>query len=142
MSATRRAILSPARARRQGLTLVEVLATIVMVAIVLPAAMQGISACLSASRDARQRSEASALAEAKLNEILATGDWQFGSLSGEFGEGWPDYRWGAGSAAWASDATMAEVYVRVTWANRGLQREVVLTTLVYQGESATGASGL
>jgi len=50
--------------------------------IVLPAAMQGISMCLSASLDARQRSEAAALAEAKLTELIATGDWQYG---GSFG---------------------------------------------------------
>ena len=141
MSAGSRNILRRKCARRRGLTLVEVLATIVMVAIVLPAAMQGITSCLAASRDARQRSEASALAEAKLNEILATGDWQFGALSGDFGEGWPDYKWGGGSTVWASDSTMAEVYVRVTWTSRGLEREVVLTTLVYQGATATGAAG-
>ena len=120
-------------ARRRGLTLVEVLATIVMMAIVLPATMHGISVCLSASRDARQRSEAAALAEAKLAEVLATGDWQFGSMSGDFGEAWPDYHWGAGSSAWQADSTMTEVYVRVSWERQGLPREVVLTTLVYAG---------
>ena len=127
-------------ARRRGLTLVEVLATIVLVAIVLPASMQGISMCLSASRDARQRSEASALAEAKLNEILATGDWQFGALSGDFGEAWPEYHWGGGAASWSSDSTMAEVYVRVTWTARQQEREVVLSTLVYQGSTSTASA--
>lgn len=125
------------RSARRGLTLIEVLATIVMMAIVLPATMQGISMCVSASRDARQRSEAAALAEAKLGELLATGDWQFGALSGEFGDAWPEYHWGAGSATWASDATMTEVYVRVTWTTRQMEREVVLTTLVYQAESTS-----
>lgn len=130
---TRHAISPRRSARRRGLTLVEVLATIVMMAIVLPATMEGISMCVSASRDARQRSEAAALAEAKLGELLATGDWQFGALSGEFGEAWPQYHWGAGATSWASDPTMTEIYVRVTWTTRQ-QQEVVLTTLVYQAQ--------
>lgn len=128
------------RARRHGLTLVEVLATIVLMAIVLPAAMQGISACLSTSISARQRGEAAALAEAKLGELIATGDWQFGALSGEFGEAWPDYRWSAGASDWASDTTMKELYVRVVWTSRRQEREVVLTTLIYQSTAQTASS--
>ena len=73
-------------ARRRGLTLVEVLATIVMTGIVLPAAMQGISMCTAASVAARHRSEAAALGEAKLTELIATGDWQYGAAGGARGE--------------------------------------------------------
>ena len=126
------------RHHRRGITLVEVLATIVMMGIILPAAMHGISLATAASLEARRRSEAAALAEAKLSEILATGDWQFGSASGDFGEAWPDYRWGSSATSWASDATMMEVYVRVTWTSRTLEREVVLTTLVYPSQTASG----
>jgi len=127
--------------RRRGLTLVEVLATIVMMAIVLPAAMQGIALCTSSSVVARQRSEAAALAEAKLSELIATGDWQFGALSGEFGEAWPEYRWSGQAGAWAADPTMTELSVRVTWTSRQQERDVVLTTLIFDTESQTD-SGL
>ena len=141
MSPTPHANFPRARSvRRRGVTLVEVLATIVMMGIVLPAAMRGVSVCTAAARDARQRSEAAALAEAKMAELLATGDWQFGALSGEFGEAWPEYRWGAGASSWASDATMSEFYVRVTWTSRQQDREVVLTTLVYPGGTSAAAS--
>lgn len=126
-------------ARRRGMTLVEVLATIVMVGIVLPVAMEGVSYSLQASDLARQRTEASALAEAKLNELIATGDWQFGGMTGEFGEPWPDYRWGVSAADWQMDSTLKEVSVRVLWTRRGQERVVTLTTLVYQGQTtATG----
>lgn len=125
-------------ARRRGVTLVEVLATLVMTAIVLPAAMQGISACTAASGVARQRSEAAALAEAKLAELLATGEWQYGGLSGDFGEAWPEYQWEGSAAAWSADPTMTELSVRVAWTSRLIEREVVLTTLVYQAQSAEG----
>ena len=128
-------------ARRRGLTLVEVLATIVMTAIILPAAMQGISMCTSAAAVSRQRSEAAALAESKLAELLATGEWQYGGLSGEFGEAWPEYRWEGSAAAWAADPTMVELSVRVAWTSRLLEREVVLTTLVYQGQTQETEAG-
>ena len=126
--------------RRRGVTLVEVLATIVMMGIVLPAAMEGVSVAMQAADTARQRSEASALAEAKLGELVATGDWQFGALSGEFGEAWPEYRWGAMAQDWATDSTLKEISVSVRWTRRGQERQVVLTTLVYQGQ--TTAAGL
>ena len=125
-------------AGRRGLTLVEVLATIVMMGIVLPAAMQGIALCTATSVVARQRSEAAALAEAKLSELIATGDWQFGALSGEFGDEWPEYRWTGSAAAWASDPTMTELSIRVNWTSRRQEREVVLTTLLYKAESTSG----
>ena len=121
-------------AGRRGLTLIEVLATIVLMGIVLPAAMHGISLCLGAASVARQRTEAAGLAEAKLNELLATGDWQFGMMSGDFGEAWPEYRWTGGTSDF-SDPTLRQLSVRVFWASRGQQRDVKLTTLVYQSQS-------
>jgi prepilin-type N-terminal cleavage/methylation domain-containing protein len=126
-------------ARRRGLTLIEVLATIVMMAIVLPASMQGISMCMSASIAARQRSEAAALAEAKLAQLIAVGDWQYGNTSGDFGDAWPEYRWSAASADWTGDATanMTELSIRVYWTSRQQERDVVLTTLLYNGQSQT-----
>lgn len=124
-----------AASRRRGLTLVEVLATVVLMAIVLPVAMNGISLCLTAASVARHRTEAAGLAEAKLNEMIATGEWQFGMTSGDFGPAWPDYRWAGGVADW-DDPTLSELTVRVFWTARGQQREVALTTLVYQSQSS------
>ena len=126
---------SLSRRRRRGLTLIEVLATIVLMGIVLPVAMHGISLCLATASVARQRSEAAGLAEAKLNELLATGDWQFGTMSGDFGEAWPEYHWTGGTSDF-SDPTLRQLSVRVFWASRGQQRDVTVTTLVYQSTSS------
>ena len=128
--------LRAARRRRHGLTLVEVLATIVLMGIVLPAAMGGISQCVRATAIARQKSEAAALAEAKLNELIATGDWQFGATSGDFGEAWPGYQWRDVTSEF-SDPTLQQLSVQVTWTSRGEQRDVTLTTLVYMGQSGS-----
>jgi prepilin-type N-terminal cleavage/methylation domain-containing protein len=130
----------PAAARRRGLTLIEVLATIVLVGIVLPVAMNGISLCLASASIARQRSEAASLAEAKLNELVATGDWQYGMASGDFGEAWPEYHWTAGTSTW-SDPAVQQLSVRVFWVGRGQERDIILTTLVYQGTGTGTATG-
>lgn len=127
------------RPRRRGVTLIEVLATVVLIAIVLPVAMQGISVALAAVTSARQRSEAAGLAEAKLAELVATGDWQYGGGFGGDFPGWPDYKWTAEVLPW-NVATVQELAVRVTWQGRGQPREIRLATLVYQstGTAATG----
>jgi prepilin-type N-terminal cleavage/methylation domain-containing protein len=125
--------------RRRGLTLVEVLATIVMTGIVLPAAMQGISMCTAATVAARHRSEAAALGEAKLTELIATGDWQYGATGGDFGEDWPDYHWTCASGNWPSDSSMTQLELHITWVSRQQDYEVVLTTLMYNSQSSTGS---
>ena len=122
---------------RRGMTLVEVLATIAMVGIILPTAMEAVSVAMQASDNARQRAEAASLAEAKLNELIATGDWQFGGVSGEFGPAWPDFRWGAAVNDWQTDSTLKEITVHVLWTRRGQERVVSLTTLLYQGQTTT-----
>lgn len=121
---------------RRGLTLIEVLATIVLMGIVLPAAMEGISQCVRATTVARQKSEAAGLAESKLNELIATGDWQYGVTSGDFGDAWPEYHWKCGTSDF-SDPTLQQLSVQVFWSSRGEQRDVTLTTFVYQGQSGS-----
>ena len=125
--------------RRRGLTMIEVLATIVMAGIVLPAAMQGISMCTAASVAARHRSEAAALAEAKLTELITTGDWQYGATGGDFGEDWPDYHWTCASGNWPSDSSMTQLEIHVTWTSRQDDHEIVLTTLIYPSQAGTTA---
>ena len=141
MNATPTSLIRRRRARRRGLTLVEVLATIVMTGIVLPAAMQGISMCTAATVAARHRSEAAALGEAKLTELIATGDWQYGATGGDFGEDWPDYHWTSASGNWPSDTTLTQLELHVTWTSRQQDHEVVLTTLMYNSESSSTGSG-
>lgn len=70
--------------RPRGFTLIEVLATIFLLAIVVPVAMQAISVSTSAASVAEHQTTAAALAESKLAELIATGDWQQGALSGNF----------------------------------------------------------
>lgn len=125
--------MSPRRANatlRHGMSLAEVLATITIVAIVIPVAMQGVSLATSLASVTRQRAEATALAESKLSELVATGDWQATALAGDFGADWPNYRWRAAVSNW-EEPDMRLVELQVQWSARGQDREVKLDTLVY-----------
>ena len=131
---------APRRARgRGGFTLPEVLATLLLVAIVLPAVMQGVSLATAAAGTARQRSEATALAESKLNELVATNQWQSGGLSGDFGEQWRGYSWQAEVQSWV-EPTARQLQVHVTWYARGRDYDVTLSTLVYSAPPVTSGS--
>ena len=117
----------------QGFTLVEIMATLVLIAIILPVAMKGISLALRTSDDARARMEATSLAETKLSELVATGDWRSNELAGDFGAEWPDYSWSAEVMDWEG-AVLQQVTVRVEWTRRSQDRAVALSTLVYTGQ--------
>src|SRR3954471_9087259 len=83
---------------RTAFTLIEVLAPMALLAIVLPVTMQALSVSLGAASGARHMTEASGLAQAKLNELIATAQWDDTS-SGDFGEDHPGYRWETSNAS-------------------------------------------
>ncbi|MBV8782114.1 MAG: prepilin-type N-terminal cleavage/methylation domain-containing protein [Phycisphaerae bacterium] len=118
----------------RGFTLIEVLATLLLMAIVIPAAMEGITLAVSASSSAQHRSEASGLAEEKLNELLATGDWQSGSLSGNFDGDFAGYHWVATVTPWDQDISgqnIQEIDLTVSWTTHNRTESVALSTLTY-----------
>jgi len=118
----------------RGFTLVEILATLTLAAIVLPAVMHGISQSLATASQARQQAEAASLAHGKLSEIVAAGQLQQAVLSGDFGTDWPDYRWAACVQDW-DGALLRQLDVTVSWRQAGKDRSVTMTTLVYTGGS-------
>lgn len=129
------------RGRGNGFTLVEVLAAMLLIAIVLPAVMQGITLSVNAGNAARRRTEASGLAQSKLAELIATDEWQTGAMSGDFSPDWPDYRWEATAQAWGQDTTgmgLQEIDLRVIWTARGREDSVEVSTLVHPDAQSTG----
>lgn len=126
------------RTARGGFTFIEVLATMTVLAIVLPSIMNGISLCLTAADYSRQQSQATALCQSKLMELAATGLWQNGVLAGDYGADAPAYRWTAQVSQW--DGTVVQqLDVTVQWTYRRGDRSVTLSTLVYT-PGATGVS--
>jgi general secretion pathway protein I len=138
-------IVHPRFRRRGGFTLIEVIATMLLIAIVLPAVMKGVAAVSVTANTTRHRSEASGLAEAKLNELVVSNEWQNGVLSGDFGTDWPEYKWQATVQAWPLDSTNAsiqEIDLRVSWMWHGTEDFVTASTLTYaRSTTAAGTSG-
>ena len=126
--------------RRNGFTLIEVLATMVLLALVLPAAMRGATIAMAAASSARHRTEAATLAQSKLNELIATSMWNAGQ-SGDFAQqNHPEYHWSTQSSS--RDYGVSEVAINVTWSESGAQRTFALTTMAYDTTGPTlGTTG-
>ena len=127
-----------------GFTLIEVLATLVLLGIVVPVAMRGVSLALAAASTARRTAEAASLAEGKLNELIVDGSWQTSGNTGDFAaENHPEYTWTCENAS--RDYGTYEVVLRVAWTQRGQERNLSLSTLVYPsttaGATGTGSTG-
>ena len=116
--------------RPRGFTLIEVLATLLLLGIVLPVAMRGVSMSLAAASRARNLAEAASLADTKLNELVATQMWSTSGDSGDFGEQYPGYTWT--SQANSFDYGMTQIDLRVSWIERGQEAFLDVSTLVYQ----------
>ncbi len=125
-------------ATHTGFTLIEVLAALVILGIVLPVAMRGVSLSLAAASNAKHMNVAAQLADQKLNEVVLTGDWQQNGLSGDFNPDHPDYRWTLQTQQ--RDYGLDEVRVQVSWTQRGQQYNFAASTLVYDTNNSSGGS--
>ena len=121
---------------RKGFTLIEILATLLLLGIVMPVAMRGISIALASADHARHMAEAATLAETKLNDLLTQGVSSASGLTGDFSSDHPEYQWSYQSAP--RDFSVNEVQLRVTWLERGQPRTFDLSTLNYDTQNTTG----
>jgi len=129
-------------AHATGFTLVELLTALAIVAIVLPAVVQGVILCLDLSVHARMQAQAASLAQMKLSELAATRMIDQSVRSGDFGQQWPQYVWIATTESWY-DARLVELDVSVFWVRKGKEYDVTVSTLVYDDQSTlTGDSTL
>jgi prepilin-type N-terminal cleavage/methylation domain-containing protein len=122
-----------ARGRTAGFTFLELLATVVLIAIIMPVAMHSIGLCTRLGGVSRRRIEAASLARTQMAELVATGDWTKGDQKGSFGDDWPAFEWEAVVTTW-TDPTMRQLDVTVTWLAQGKERGVTLSTLLYPEE--------
>ena len=120
------------RARR-AFTLIELLATLMLAGIVLPAVVEGIHVSLTTASHARRQSEAASLAQSKLAELIATDQINDAEMTGDFGEDWPEYRWTSELYDWSEDSRLYQIDVTVVWIERGTECSLMLSTLVNPG---------
>jgi len=121
---------------RTGFTLIECLATMLLMAIVLPVAVQGINTTLHSADSTRNRTEAAGLAQSKLSELIVGGSavWSAGGLSGDFGADWPGFKWNATVTPWVNDTQnvgLQQLDVNVTWNTGNQPHTLTVTGLVY-----------
>lgn len=124
-----------ARSDRRGFTLIEVLAALLLMAIVIPVAMQGMSVASRAAIMGQRKAAAMRVAERELNELIVTGQMISNTASGSVDDGDTAYPWSMESEPWPEDA-MTQVTVRVTFTVQGNSYDVSASTLF----DATAAS--
>ena len=124
---------SPAAARRcrGGFTLAEVLAALLFLAIVIPAAIEAMHIASRAGTVAARKGAAARVAARILNESLVTTNWSNGTQSGTAGEGTQEFRWTLSSRSWSVDALQL-VTVEVKYSVQAQDYSVQLSTLVPQ----------
>jgi Tfp pilus assembly protein PilV len=114
--------------------MIEVLAALLLIGLVLPAVMKGISMVSILASDSDHRYEALDLAETKLAEVLLEKTWQTSSsMSGRFDDEYEEYEWVLDVSNW-TQADIKQVDIFVYWQQRNRQREIQLSTLVYDAE--------
>ena len=127
-----KALQRPARAvksPRAAFTLVEVLAALVFMAIVIPAAIEGLRLANLAGQVGQRKAVAARLAERLLNEALVTGQFRSATQAGTVQEGTLACSWRLRSETWPV-AAMQLVTIEVNYPAQGRDYSVRLSTLV------------
>src|SRR5476649_1746550 len=106
------------RTDRRAFTLAEVLAALLVMAIVIPVAMQGMSIASRAGIAGVRKATAMRVAERVLNEQFVTGQLTQNTGSGSVIEGDTTYPWTLDSVTWPQDA-MTQITVTVTFTVQG-----------------------
>ena len=125
------------RPRAGGFTLIEALAAIGVLMILIPVILQGFTLAGVVALTTRQTAEATALAQSKLDEIIATGDWQYGSTSGDVDIGPTRYQWVTELDQYETEVNVQTLTVTVNWVRRATLNKVALTTVVYTPQTPT-----
>jgi type II secretory pathway pseudopilin PulG len=125
--------------RNRGITLMEALATVAVMAILLPVAMNGLSLSARVAGLTRETARASTLAEAKLGELLGLGTFLNGTGGGDFGDDAPGFTWSS-ELVGTSETGIQELRVAVIWEESGRKRNVAVSTLVYDSSVVAAAT--
>jgi prepilin-type N-terminal cleavage/methylation domain-containing protein len=116
------------RSARAGFTLAEVLAALLLMAILVPVAMHGVSVASRAGTLGQRKATAMRIAERVLDEAILTGRVTSGAANGTIVDGDLSYPWTLKSQPWSED-TMTQVTVRVYFELQGETFDVAATTL-------------
>jgi len=125
-------IRAPRRRATAGFTLAEVLAALLFMAIVVPAAIEGLRIASLAGTIAERKGEAARVAERLLTESLVTTNWNQSS-GGTLTEGLRQFNWTMHNDPWNQDPSqnvIRQLTVTVTFTAQNRPYSVRLSTLV------------
>lgn len=114
---------------RSGFTLVEVLAALVLLAVLVPVVSQALGLSSRAAAISERSAIATELAQNKLEELVVSQSLATSQQSGDFGKENPGYRWELIQNTWAVYG-MTELTIKVYFDVQGTTRDISLTTLV------------
>lgn len=120
----------PGEATR-GFTLVEVLAALLLMAIVVPVALEGLQLASRSGEAAARKVAACRIAERVINEAVVATNYNQGTSQGTTYEDGRAYTWALHNQIWSFD-TMRELTADVTYEVRGRRIAVRVATLVPQ----------
>ena len=125
---------------QDAFTLAEVLAALLFLAIVIPAAVEAMHVASLAGEVAARKGAAVRVADRILNESLVTTNWSGSVQSGTVSEGALDFRWTLTSQNWPQDS-MQMLTAEVKFLAQGKDYSVKLSTLAgSQNQPATTMS--
>ena len=125
------------RGNESAFTLAEVLAALLFLAIVIPAAVEAFHISSLAGEVAARKGAAARVAERILNESLVTTNWNHGTQNGTATEGALDFQWTLSSETWPQGA-MQLVTAEVKFMAKGHDYSVKLSTLASSQTVNTG----
>lgn len=127
-----------ASSANRGFTLIEVLVTLLLIGLVIPAIMRAITSAAAAGSSARHSSAAASLAKSELASlILSVSQGQTPTLSGEMDQNGFQYFWSATVNPWNQDQTnvgIQDIDITMRWTEGGRARMIVLSSLAYNHE--------
>jgi len=131
---------------KAGFTLAEILAALLLLTLVIPAAVQGLRTANLAGVVGERKAVAARIGESVMNEAIVTGQLQSAEQSGAVLEGPVEYQWSlqvepweagvlslgsqSGTSFGGSQSEMSLVTVQVTFPAQGQDYDVSLSTLV------------
>ena len=121
---------------KSAFTLAEVLAALLFLAIVIPAAVEALHVASRAGEVAARKGAAARVADRVLNQSLVMTNWNLSTQSGTATEGVQSFRWTVSSQTWPVDA-MSLITAEVTYTAQGRDFSVKLSTLANPQALAT-----
>jgi prepilin-type N-terminal cleavage/methylation domain-containing protein len=136
-----------ANRHRSGFTLAEVLAALLLMAIVVPVALQGLHVASTAGEVGQRKMIAARIGNKVLNELKVTGQLQNTGQTGVVQDHGITYRWTVKNQSWTEDtlSQMILATLTVSFSASGKSYAVRLSTLVappQQLSSPTAITGI